>query len=146
MFLKLSLALPPLKTDQPLEPWLFQVAHNRCCDEAHRKRIGSFSEFDKRVRTSETSELALLLDTQPLPEEAVEQHEMQSLVQHAINALPTKFRTIVQLSYAGHLSFAEIAQVLGIPEQTAKTYMQRAKPLLRVAFQAQQPLSVVEIP
>ncbi len=134
VFLKLYLALPALRIDQPLEPWLFQVAHNRCVDEARRKRMWSFSEVEAGMRTSEVSELALLLDTHPLPEEVAEQHELQSFVQYAISTLPAKYRAIVLLRYEEQLSFAEIAQVLGIPEQTAKTYMHRAKPLLRSAL------------
>jgi len=142
VFLKLYLALPTLRIDQPLEPWLFQVARNRCVDEVRRKRPWSFSELEEGRGMSEASELSLLLDPRPLPEEIVEQQEMQSIVQHAVNSLPAKFRAIVQLRYAGHLSFAEIAQVLGIPEQTAKTYMHRAKPLLRRALHAQQQVHV----
>ena len=124
VFLKLYLALPTLKIDQPLEPWLFQVARNRCVDEVRRKRMWSFSEIEE----------GMLLDPQPTPEEIAEQHELQTVVRHAINTLPAKFRAIVLLRYAGQLSFAEIAQVLDIPEQTAKTYMHRAKPLLRNAL------------
>ncbi len=134
VFLKLYLALPTLRIDQPLEPWLFQVARNRYVDEVRHKRMWSFSEIEEGIGTSDVSELALLMDPHPLPEEIAELHEMRSLVQHAINALPAKFRAIVLLRYAGQLSFAEIAQVLDIPEQTAKTYMHRAKPLLRRAL------------
>ena len=118
VFLKLYLTLPTLKTDQPLEPWLFQVAHNRCVEESCRKRMWSFSEVEKEVGTNEVAE----------------QHELQSIIQHAINTLPAKFCAIVQLCYEGQLSFVGIAQVLDIPEPPAKTYMHRAKPLLRISL------------
>ncbi len=142
VFLKLYLALPTFRTDQPLQPWLFRVARNRCFDEVRRKRSWSFSELEEERGMSEVTELALLLDSDPLPAEIAEQHEMQSVVQHAISSLPAKFRAIVLLRYAGQRSFAEIAQVLGIPEQTAKTYMHRAKPLLRSALHAQRQVHV----
>jgi RNA polymerase sigma-70 factor (ECF subfamily) len=38
------------------------------------------------------------------------------------------------LRYAAQLSFSEIGQALNMPEATAKTYFQRAKPLLRTAL------------
>src|SRR5947209_2091375 len=38
VFVKLYLSLPKLRTDQPLKPWLFQVARNCCLDELRRKR------------------------------------------------------------------------------------------------------------
>lgn len=53
--------------------------------------------------------------------------------------LQTKFRAVVLLRYVRQLSFYDIGRVLRIPEATAKTYMQRAKPLLRAAL-------IVEIP
>lgn len=131
VFLKLHLALPTLRTDRPLQPWLFQVARNQCLDEVRRKRPWSFSEVDSARGTSEFPELALLLDAHPSPEDLAEQHEMQVLVQQAINTLPVTYRMIVLLRYEGQLRYSEIADMLGIPEPTAKTYMHRAKPLLR---------------
>jgi DNA-directed RNA polymerase specialized sigma24 family protein len=41
---------------------------------------------------------------------------------------------VVLLRYIAQLSFAEIGQVLQMPEATAKTYFQRAKPLLRATL------------
>jgi DNA-directed RNA polymerase specialized sigma24 family protein len=52
----------------------------------------------------------------------------------AIQTLPVKFRAVVLLRYASQLSFSEIGQALNMPEATAKTYFQRAKPLLRAAL------------
>jgi RNA polymerase sigma-70 factor (ECF subfamily) len=51
--------------------------------------------------------------------------------------LPPKFRSVVLLRYAGQLSFSEIGKTLSMPEATAKTYFQRARPLLRAALSAQ---------
>lgn len=142
VFLKLYLALPTLHLDQPLQPWLFQVARNQWLDETRRKRAWSFSEVEAAREKGTVSELALLLDPHSSLEDLAEQHEMQSLVQHAISTLPAKYRVIVLLRYAGQLRFSEIAQLLDIPEQTAKTYMHRAKPLLRSALTALDELAV----
>jgi RNA polymerase sigma-70 factor, ECF subfamily len=70
----------------------------------------------------------------PLPADAVEQQDQQRLLQDAIQALPPRFRTIVSLRYREELTFREIGQRLHIPENTAKTYFQRARPLLRAAL------------
>ena len=134
VFLKLYLALSTLRTDQPLKSWLFQVARNRCYDEVRRKHAFHFSELEEGREDGEFSELAQLLDTQPSPQDIAELHDLQSAVQQAISALPQKVRAIVLLRYEGQLTFSEIAQILDIPEQTAKTYMHRAKPLLRKAL------------
>lgn len=137
VFLQLYLSLPTLRTGDPLKAWLFQVARNRCLDELRRKHAIYFSELESANDEDELSPLAAMPDTSPLPEELAEHHDLQECLQRAIEALPPKFRSVVLLRYASQLSFSEIGQVLAMPEATAKTYFQRAKPLLRAALSPQ---------
>src|SRR5947209_12743689 len=134
VFLQLYISLPTLRTGDPLKAWLFQVARNRCLDELRRKRTIHFSELESTTDEDELSPLAAMPDTSPLPEEVAERRDLQDCLQRAIQALPPKFRSVVLLRYAAQLSFSEIGQALNMPEATAKTYFQRAKPLLRTAL------------
>jgi RNA polymerase sigma factor (sigma-70 family) len=137
VFLQLYISLPNLRTGEPLKAWLFQVARNRCLDELRRKRAIHFSELEPVNDEDELSLLATMPDTSPLPEEVAERRDLQRCLQKAIETLPPKFRSVVVLRYAAQLSFSEIGQVLKMPEATAKTYFQRAKPLLRAALTTQ---------
>jgi RNA polymerase sigma factor (sigma-70 family) len=134
---QLYLSLPKLHTGEPLKPWLFRVAHNRCLDELRHKRGIPFSEMQLTVDGDELSILEAIPDTSPLPEDIAEQHDVQRILQEAISTLPPKFRAVALLRYTSQLSFAEIAQTLQMPEATAKTYFQRAKPALRAALHDQ---------
>jgi RNA polymerase sigma-70 factor (ECF subfamily) len=134
VFLKLYLAMPTLRTGEPLKAWLFQVARNRCLDELRRKRAAHFSEFETNSSDDELSPLDIIPDTQPLPDEIAEQRDLQCALHKAIDTLPPKFRSVVLLRYAGQLTFSEIGKTLNMPEATAKTYFQRARPLLRAAL------------
>jgi RNA polymerase sigma factor (sigma-70 family) len=135
VFLQLYLSLPTLRTDAPLKSWLFQVARNRCLDELRRKRALHFSELEiTNDDDDELSPLAMLPDTSPLPDELAERHDLQHALRQAIDTLPPKYRSVVLLRYAGHLTFSEIGASLTMPEATAKTYFQRARPLLRTAL------------
>jgi len=136
VFLQLYISLPNLRTGDPLKAWLFQVARNRCLDELRRKHAIHFSDLESLNDDDELSPLATMPDTDPLPEELAERRDLQQCLQKAIQTLPPKFRSVVLLRYAGQLSFSEIGQALAMPEATAKTYFQRAKPLLRAAFRA----------
>lgn len=138
VFLQLYISLPTLRTSEPLKAWLFQVARNRCLDELRRKHAIHFSELEATGDDDELSPLASLPDTGPLPEELAERHDLQSCLQQAIQALPPKFRSVVVLRYANQMSFSEIGQILEMPEATAKTYFQRAKPLLRTTLAAER--------
>jgi RNA polymerase sigma-70 factor (ECF subfamily) len=141
VFLQLYISLPTLRTGEPLKAWLFQVARNRCLDELRRKRAIHFSELESMNDEDELSPLAAMPDTSPLPDELAERHDVQQRLQGAINSLPPKFRSVVLLRYAGQLSFSEIGKALSMPEATAKTYFQRAKPLLRNALAGQLQVS-----
>lgn len=134
VFLQLYLSLPTLKKDKPLRSWLFQVARNRCLDELRRKRSIPFSALESSEDEEDVSWLASLRDPSPLPEEITEHHELQERLQRAISSLSPRYRSVVRLRYTGQQSFAEIGRALHIPEATAKTYFQRAKPLLRAAL------------
>jgi RNA polymerase sigma factor (sigma-70 family) len=138
VFLQLYISLPTLRTNEPLKAWLFQVARNRCLDELRRKHAIHFSELETTSDDDDLSPLATLPDTSPLPEELAERHDLQSCLQQAIQSLPPKFRSVVVLRYANQMSFSEIGQILQMPEATAKTYFQRAKPLLRTALAAER--------
>src|SRR5215469_4116677 len=134
VLLQLYLSLPKLRTGEPLKAWLYQVARNRCLDELRRKRAIHFSELEKGTDEDELSSVDTLQDGSPLPEEIIEQRDVQDMLLKAIRALPPKFRAVVLLRYASHLSYAEIGRMLQMPEATAKTYFQRAKPLLKVGL------------
>jgi len=137
VFLQLYISMPTLRTGDPLKAWLFQVARNRCLDELRRKRAIHFSELEAGNDEDDLSPLAIMPDTRPLPEEIAERHDLQSALRNAIEGLPPKFRAVVLLRYTGQLSFSEIGKTLNMPEATAKTYFQRARPLLRTALASQ---------
>jgi RNA polymerase sigma factor (sigma-70 family) len=134
VILQLYISLPGLRTREPLKAWLYQVARNRCLDELRRKHAVPFSELEKGTDEEEQSLLDSMQDKSPLPDEVAERRDVQEILLKAIRALPPKFRAVVLLRYAAQLSYAEIGRVLTMPEATAKTYFQRAKPLLKVGL------------
>lgn len=137
VFLQLFLSLSSLHIGEPLKPWLFQVARNRCLDDIrqrNRRRNVHFSELESSSDEDELPSLVNIPDNSPLPEELAERADLQQRLRQAILELPPKFRAVVYLRYAAQLSFAEIAQTLNMPTATAKTYFQRAKPLLSASL------------
>ncbi|TMD46430.1 MAG: sigma-70 family RNA polymerase sigma factor [Chloroflexi bacterium] len=137
VFLQLFLSLSIIQTDEPIKPWLFQVARNRCLDVIRQQNRRPTLHFSQIESISDEGELPVLMDipdNNPLPEDIAEHHDIQKQLWQAIQALPPKFRAVVTLRYAGQMRFSEIASVLDMPAATAKTYFQRAKPLLRTAL------------
>ena len=64
-----------------------------------------------------------LVAMQPVPvswfETSVEDRERNQLIQDAMNRLPENYRQVLTLKVWGELTFAEIADALGIPANTA---------------------------
>lgn len=61
------------------------------------------------------------------PEKLFEQDEQLRLIHQAINSLPEKQRTIVQLRDIEGKSYKEIAKILGITEEQVKVNLFRAR-------------------
>jgi RNA polymerase sigma factor (sigma-70 family) len=102
-----------------------------------RRRPTLFSELESMVEEDEGMPFVALLDDHPLPEEVVEHHDLEQHIQRAIQALPPRFRSVVLLRYSTQLSYTGIGHMLCMGEGTARTYFQRAKPLLRATLAVQ---------
>jgi RNA polymerase sigma-70 factor (ECF subfamily) len=129
VFVQLYMSLPRARLDTPLKPWIYQIARHKCIDLWRGRTTVSLSAHDDDA--DDAADNADPIDTTPLPEELAERADLQNVLRAAINSLPIKHRTTATLRYVNQLSFTEIATAMGVPENTAKTYFQRAKKALR---------------
>jgi len=67
----------------------------------------------------------------PEPETEAMRHELGSLIERRIDALPDAFRTVFVLRALEELSVEETAKLLDIPEATVRTRFFRARSMLR---------------
>jgi RNA polymerase sigma-70 factor (ECF subfamily) len=128
-FVQLYQHLHQLNVDEPVAPWLYRVARNRCLDVLRRRRTVPFELPDEAGGTE-------LPDQQPLPDELAERADLQHLLLQAIATLPPVYAEVVSLRYAADRSFAEIASILNCDEGAARVRFHRAKGLLREALRA----------
>jgi RNA polymerase sigma-70 factor (ECF subfamily) len=131
---KLQAYMSELRKQETLKGWLFRVAWNRCTDERRRKKQVLFSELELSENDDVRQQVTMAPDGYPLPEEIAEQHDLQRVIQKAIQLLPSRYRPVVYLRYAENMTFEAIGHRLNIPESTAKKYFQRARPLLRASL------------
>ncbi|NPV46609.1 MAG: sigma-70 family RNA polymerase sigma factor [Armatimonadetes bacterium] len=69
------------------------------------------------------------------PEDEVVRDQVQREVRLAISQLPLKFRTVMVLHGLGGMTYEETAAALGLPVNTVKTRVFRAKARLRASLQ-----------
>ena len=145
VWLQLYLSLATLHPNAHIKPWLYTVARNRSLDILRRKYFLSFSELQAGNEEHEAVFLDAIPDTSPTPEEVAELSDLQREIQHAIQALPHNYRSVVVLYYGKQLTFSEIGRVLNISGSAVKTRFNRAKPLLRAALTAHLRISSVQV-
>src|SRR5690348_12700107 len=124
-FVQLYSHLGRLDEREPIAPWLFRVARNRCIDLIRRRRTVPLSVTDDSAPDFDPA------DDEPLPDELAERADLQRVLARAIASLPPAYAEVVSLRYAGERSFAEIAQILDCDEGAARVRFHRAKALLR---------------
>lgn len=137
VFIRLYTYLPQMNVEKPFKPWLFQVAHNCCMDELRRQKRQKAQPFSTFVTKDEEIIIPSILDIEDSRENIEEiyaRHDMQSTLQRIIIQLPLKTRAVVMLRYTSNMTFSQIGQILHMPEQTAKTYFNRARKVLQRAL------------
>lgn len=110
------------QTGQPFTGWLFTIARNLAVSH-HRKRAPA--PYDPEVVA------AAIRDVTDSPEEALLMKEAADELHHSLQRLPEEFREVLILRYILDLPLQDVAQLLDIPEGTAKSRVFKARNHLR---------------
>jgi len=88
---------------------------------------------DKNINAKYLNSLQQLLDKSDIQtDHLVREKDIRMLINKEIAALPPKMREVFELRKNAFLSNKEIAQQLGISEQTVATHIKRALKMLRI--------------
>lgn len=98
--------------------WLWRIAMNECFAEA--RRAGRTTVADEGAMA------AALCEREPAPADGLIAQERAAQVRQALARLPESYRAVVVLREYEGLKYREIAEVLEIPEGTAKWRMAEA--------------------
>ena len=130
-FIRALGALERVRTDQPLKPWLLQITLNLCRTLHAHQRPLTFSEL-----APQENDTFDVVDESPLPQEWAERSETRRWVRRGIAELPAAYQAVLTLRYTEDLSYEDIARVLGLPINTVRTHLFRAKEQLRLRLAA----------
>jgi RNA polymerase sigma factor (sigma-70 family) len=111
--------------------WLFAIVRN-CCWSAQSKQKGILSlvVHDSSISAEAGEMLAEPVDLSPTPEEEVIRKSEINRLTAAIEAMPEPFREAVVLRDIEELSYAEIAEVTGVPVGTVMSRLSRGRSIL----------------
>lgn len=108
--------------------WLTKIAVYEALARVRRRRRDASGT---PVLDSEEDAMSRVKSTAPDPEQQALQGEHRLLLESAIEALPTAYRSVFMLREVEGMSTAEVAECLGLREDAVKTRLHRARALLR---------------
>lgn len=111
--------------------WLYAIAVH-VCKRFHRRRSGEPRLLESITELLPLGEATVAnLPSTKGPEQALLRHEIQDVVEGAISKLPLPFRLPLVLKDIAEFSIPQVAAILGLKEESAKTRVHRARLFLR---------------
>jgi RNA polymerase sigma-70 factor (ECF subfamily) len=124
IFLKARVRLGTYERGRPFTPWLYRVAANHCWDEIRKRRSRP------QVEDSD-SELAILEDHSPTPQETLLAIESRDSLRRAVAELDDRSRLAIVLRYYADMSYDDIGRALGISSSFVGVLLLRARRAMR---------------
>lgn len=119
IFIRIHRAAARYDTHRPVHPWIFTIVSNTARTYLRKRRVRQlvFAEGDG-------SEPA---DSRPDGARRTEARETVGLLEREIRKLSLMQREVVLLAGVEKLALREVGEVLGIPVNTVKTHLRRAR-------------------
>lgn len=135
-FLQVHQSLDSFDSDRRLKPWLFTIAANKARDALRKRQRRPTVSLSASVDTTEGRSFVDLMEIElPDVSEPMEQAELSERVQRAIDTMSPRLREILLLAYFQKMSYAQIAEVSGIPLGTVKSRLHSAVASFAKAWQ-----------
>jgi RNA polymerase sigma-70 factor (ECF subfamily) len=123
VFLKVYNSLGMFGFQSKLSTWIATIAYRHALNHLRRNKM-LFTELPG----DESATVFVDVDT---PESVTAENDLNERVQLLIDRLPPQYRTIVNLYHVEEMSYAEIGAIMNLPEGTVKSYLFRARTLLK---------------
>jgi RNA polymerase sigma-70 factor (ECF subfamily) len=133
-FVKALNAIESYRPEYKFSSWIFKIANNAAIDHLRRRELDTLSlEGSPHAETPEAIEATALQigDRQESPLDEVEARELGGEIEAAIAKLRPEYRSCILLRHVEGRAYEEIAEILGLPLGTVKTYIHRARNELR---------------
>ena len=128
-FLRVWQKLPEFRLQAAFSTWLYRLTTNLCLDFMRGRKRRPTVPLERE--DEEQTPLPEPKDPAPTPEEAALASEEQRRLRRALAGLSPEQRELLALRAVRDLNYAQIAELLGVPEGTVKSRLARAREALR---------------
>lgn len=134
VFIKVFDKIKKFRGESKLSTWIASIAYNTSITYLRKKyRRGEQSYDDQPL-------LVVSEKDDSLNQKVLEKAEAKKYLMQMIEKLPVNYRTVLTLYHLEEFSYKEIEEITGMPEGTIKSYLSRARKLLKAKLE-----KVVEI-
>jgi len=126
VFLKVYDKLNNFRFQSKVSTWVAKIAYNRCINYLEKKHVPLFDDF-----VADDASIEDFGSHISSPDDTAESKDLQQRVREEIQKLPVKFKTILTLYHLDELNYAEIGEVMQLPEGTVKSHLFRARKHLK---------------
>ncbi|MCL4836657.1 MAG: sigma-70 family RNA polymerase sigma factor [Thermoanaerobaculia bacterium] len=126
VFLRAWRALPTFDPERRFASWLLRIAHNGAIDALRRRRAAFLLPLeppgDEEGREREIADPSAVD-----PEARAVGRDLARALERALARLRPEYRSALLLRFQRQLAYEEIAEVLGLPLGTVKTFLHRGR-------------------
>lgn len=122
IFIRIWKALPGYRRGSSLSTWIYAIARNTCLSAIERR---------ERERGDRPLGLEAAASSFRPPASSEDGHDVYVMMAR----LPEHYRQALTLFYLEEKSYQQVAEMLGLPMGTVKTYLHRARKQLAAAMQ-----------
>lgn len=121
--------LGTLKTPEAFWGWLNRTTVNRCLNAMNRNHVElQFAEDEDGHSVLDNLEE---MDEQQVPDRALDNAETTRMIEEIVDSLPEAQRICILMYYYDEMSVKEIAETLGVPENTVKSRLNYARKAIK---------------
>lgn len=122
VFLKVFQNIGKYRNECKLSTWIATIAYNSSINYLRKYKKGDM------VSSEDLLSMPVISDSKAMDFERMDLHQY---IRNQIELLPVQYRTVLTLFHLEEFSYQEIEQITGMPEGTVKSYLFRAKALLK---------------
>jgi RNA polymerase sigma factor (sigma-70 family) len=132
VFVKVYQNLGKFRFDAKLSTWIARITYNSCLNFLDKKHLPLYDDLAEDDRPFEPA----APDDASRPDRAYESGRTGEIVRGEINRLPAVYKTLITLYHLEQMSYSEIGRIMKLPEGTVKSYLFRARKMLKGRLQA----------
>ena len=138
VFLKVVKSSTRYRPTAKFTTWLYQIARNGCIDHLRKRKHRITTSLSQPIGSEEEMVVeSTIADNNPSPEKSAHISGITETLKRAINTLPEEQREVFLMREDLNLSFAEIAELISCPINTAKSRMRYALEYLRKSLESE---------